>query len=106
MQRGVHCDGHAPSADDWSARLEIVTSATQRLQVDQNYDFFQRRLCELLREHRDEYALIRDREIVAFHRDIGEAYRDALSRFPDRIFSIQEVSEEPVDLGIFSHAGN
>lgn len=78
-----------------------MTSAVQRRQVDDNYDFFQRRLAALLPEHRDEYVLIRDRQIVDFFEDVGDAYRAGLARFPDQVFSIQEVSDEPVDLGIF-----
>lgn len=79
--------------------------ARQRVEVDQNYDAFQRCLASLLPDHRDEYALMRDREIIGYFGDAHEAYRQGLRRFPDRIFSIQEVTDEPIDLGIFSHAG-
>ena len=78
----------------------------QAREVDANYDFFQRTLRTLLDAHRDQYALIRGQQIVAFFDDVGDAYRAGLSRFPDAPFSIQEVTDEPVDLGIFSHAGN
>ena len=83
-----------------------MTPAAQRLQVDRNYDFFQRTLATLLPDHRDEFALIRNQEIVAFFDDVGLAYREGIARFSDHIFSIQEVTDVPVDLGIFSHAGN
>lgn len=83
-----------------------MENARQRHEVDQNYDAFQRCLASLLAEHRDQYALMRDRQIVAFFDEPGDAYRAGVARFSDRYFSIQEVTDEPVDLGIFSHAGN
>ena len=78
----------------------------QAREVDANYDFFQRTLRAHLDGHRGEYALIRNQRIVGFFDDVGDAYRAGLARFPDMPFSIQEVTDEPVDLGIFSHAGN
>jgi hypothetical protein len=44
-------------------------------------------------------------EIIDFFDGAGEAYRTGLSRYPDRLFSIQEVDPEPVDLGFFSRVG-
>ena len=75
----------------------------QRQEVDRNYDVFMRQLASLLAEHRDEYALMRDGQIIGFFRKPGEANRVGVERFPDGIFSIQEVTDEPIDLGFFSH---
>jgi hypothetical protein len=75
----------------------------QRQEVDQNYDAFMRMLASLLAEHRDEYALMRDGEIVGFFVKPGDANRAGVERFPDQIFSIQEVTDEPIDLGFWSH---
>lgn len=82
-----------------------MTSAAQRAQIDENYDFLQRTLALLLPEHEGRYALLRDRTIVEFFDRAADAYGAALDRFPDRIFSIQEVTAEPLDLGFLSHAG-
>lgn len=76
-----------------------------RKEVDANYDFFQRNLALLLPEHRGHYALLRHCRIEGFFARPGEAYRAALERFSDEIFSIQEVTDEIEDLGFFSHAG-
>ncbi len=73
-----------------------------RKEVDTNYDFFQRNLSALLDRHRGQYALIRSAEISDFFDNPGDAYRAGLARFSDHIFSIQEVTDEPVDLGMFS----
>lgn len=82
-----------------------MTSAAQHAEIDANYDYLQRTLALLLPEHEGQYALLKDCKIVGFFSRIGEAYQVALDRFPDRVFSIQEVTAEPLDLGFFSHAG-
>ena len=75
-----------------------------RLEIDHNYDYFQRNLSVMLSEHEGEYALLRDRTIIGYFESVGEAYREALSRFPDKLFSIQLVTPEPVELGNWSVA--
>ena len=77
--------------------------ARQKLEVDRNYDVFMRVLSSLLPEHRDEYALMRDGKIVGFYKKPGEANRAGVETFPDGIFSIQEVTDEPIDLGFWSN---
>ena len=78
----------------------------QRQQVDWNYDVFMRMLGSLLAEHRDKLALMRDGDIVGYCDTPRQALHAASERFPDGIFSIQEVTDEPIDLGFWSHAGN
>lgn len=80
--------------------------ARQKLEVDQNYDVFTRLLGTLLRDHRDQLALMRDGEVVGFYLTPREALRAATEKFPDGIFSIQEVTDEPLDLGFWSHVSS
>ena len=80
-----------------------MTSIAQRHQIDQNYDAFQRQLSSILSAHKDQYALMRDRAIVGYYDGVGEAYRAGLASYSDGLFSIQEVTDEPIDLGFFSH---
>ena len=75
-------------------------------EVDRNYDYFQRNIARFIRGHRGQYALIRDREVIDFFDDPGEAASEGAKRFPDQIFSIQEVTDAPIDLGMYSYAGN
>jgi hypothetical protein len=77
--------------------------ARQKQEVDRNYDEFMRMLGRLLPEHRDEYALMRDGKIIAFFEKPGDANRAGVEMFADGIFSIQEVTDEPIDLGFWSH---
>ena len=73
-------------------------------EVDGNYDYFQRNLISFLQDHDGEYALIRNKAVVEFYDGAGTAYRAGLAKFPDEIFSIQEVTDQPVDLGFMSLA--
>jgi hypothetical protein len=78
----------------------------QRIEIDQNYDAFQRILTSLLPEHRNRYALMREREMVGLFDRPGDAYDAGCRLFTDGIFSIQEVTDEPIDLGFFSHVAH
>ena len=75
----------------------------QRREVDQNYDAFVRVLGAILPEHRDKLALMRDGEIVDYFDTPRAALRAASELFADGLFSIQEVTDEPIDLGFWSH---
>lgn len=75
-------------------------------QVDRNYEAFVARLPALAKTHRGKFALMRDGEIVEFFDTPRDAYIAGCSLYKaDRLFSIQEIVETPVDLGFFSHAG-
>lgn len=73
-------------------------------EVDKNYDFFQRNLQQLIEEHADKYVLLKSAEIVDFYEGPGTAYRAGLSKFPDKIFSVQRVTNVPDELGLMSVA--
>jgi hypothetical protein len=88
------------------AMEQIMDRVRQQVEVDRNYDAFVRMLSTILPDHRDQIALMRDGEIVAYFDKPGDAYRRGLDRYPDGIFSIQEVTDEPIDLGFWSHVAN
>ncbi|MGZ8284882.1 MAG: hypothetical protein ACXW27_16335 [Allosphingosinicella sp.] len=81
-----------------------MTSERQRQEIDRNYDAFTAMLVSILAEHRDQNALMKDGRIVDYFDKPGDAYRAGLERFPDGIFSIQEVTDEPIHLGYWSNA--
>ena len=68
-----------------------------------NYDWFQRHIGEFLPDHRGEYALLRKCEVVGFCAKVGQALDTAIAAFGSQPFSIQEVTDESIDLGFFSH---
>jgi hypothetical protein len=80
--------------------------ARQSREVDRNYDAFVRMLTSIIDDHRDQLALMRDGKIVGFFQTPREALEAATEQFPDQIFSIQEVTDEPIDLGFWSHVGH
>jgi hypothetical protein len=73
-------------------------------EVDRNYDVFERMLPGLLENRRGEIVLMRAGQILSFHISESEALAAGRALFPDGVFSIQEVTDRPADLGFFSHA--
>lgn len=73
-------------------------------EVDLNYDWFQRNLNRFLGDHAGQYALLQSRSVIGFYDGPGEAYRAGLERFPRKIFSVQQVTDEPTELGFMSLA--
>lgn len=78
----------------------------QNQQVDQNYDAFMRVLGSIIDQHRDQLALMRDGKIVGYFDTPRDALKAADTLFPDKIFSIQDVTDEPIDLGFWSHVAH
>ncbi len=81
-------------------------SVKQQAQVDSNYEVFLKELPSIIKNHRDEYALMKDGEIVEFYATIQDAKTTAGKFMAGELFSIQRVTDAPVDLGFFSHAVN
>jgi hypothetical protein len=81
-----------------------MTSQRQQLEVDRNYAAFMELLDSVLAEHRNELALMRDGKIVGYFDTPRDLLVAASELFPDGIFSIQEVTDEPIFLGVWSDA--
>lgn len=81
----------------------MMFNERQAQEVERNYQAFIQQLSAMLESHRDEYALMREGQIIGFYPSPGAADRAGLERFPDDIFSIQEVTDEPIDLGFWSN---
>lgn len=76
-----------------------------RQQIEDNYKTFQAQLPSLVSSHRGKFALMRHGQIVEFFDTARDAYVAGQKLFAtDRLFSVQEVTDTPVDLGFFSHA--
>lgn len=73
-------------------------------EIDRNYDFFQRNLTQFIEKHRGQYALLRSGGVVAWFDRPGDAFRAGLEEFPDELFSIQEVEDQPAEIGLMSLA--
>lgn len=77
---------------------------TQNEEVTRNYTAFVQKLPEIVASHRGKFALMRNAEIVEFFDTAADAFRAGQKIFRDQPFSIQEVTDVPIDLGFFSHA--
>jgi len=75
-------------------------------EVDRNYEAFKKLLPSILAQHRDKLALMRDEQIVGFFDSPRELLEAAYDRFADGIFSIQDVTDQPLDLGFWSHVAH
>lgn len=75
-----------------------------RGEIEQNFDFFRRNLAGWLGVHEGEYVLLRHATVIDFFESPGEAYRAGLQQFPDDEFSVQRISDEPIELGHMAFA--
>lgn len=80
-----------------------MTDINQRQQVDTNYNAFVSVLPSILPIHRNKYALMRDGKIVNYYSTMQDAYITGNQFYDDGLYSIQKVTDIPVDLGFFSH---
>ena len=72
--------------------------------VDENFEAFQKLLPELMKTRPGKYALMREGEVVEFFDSARDAMIFGQTQFSDGLFSIQQVIDQIVDLGWFSHA--
>lgn len=77
---------------------------SQKSEVDQNFEAFKAILPEILDAHRGKFALMRDQKILDYFDTARDAFLAARGQSADNRFSIQEVTDEQLDLGYFSHA--
>lgn len=75
-------------------------------EVERNFDFFQRNLGTFLQDYAGKFALLRHSAVVDFFDKPGEANLVGAGKFDDGIYSIQQVTDEPVDLGLYSNAAS
>jgi len=73
-------------------------------EIEKNYQFFKRILPDIKTDHIDEVVLIRNQKIIGFYSTIVEAQIDALHKYSDNLYSVQEVRNKPVELGFFRYA--
>lgn len=72
-------------------------------ELDRNYDAFQAALPGLIRQHRGRFVVIRDAQVMDAYDTVRDAHLAGWRLYQDNLFSVQEVTDEPAHLGIFSH---
>lgn len=81
-----------------------MSNVTKDREIDKNLEFFRSKLPELMSGHRGRYVLLKNANIVGIYDTVRDAQMTGSKFFPDGIFSVQKVTDQPVDLGYFSHA--
>ena len=77
----------------------------RQARIEINLRFFRTLLPSLINEHRGRYALLRDETLVGVYDTVRDAKLTADRFFEDGNYSIQQITETPVNLGFYSHAG-
>lgn len=72
------------------------------IEVDRNYDFFQRTMSKYLPAHFGQYALLRHQAVQGFFDDANLAEQEG-EKFADKLYSIQLVDPAPVNLGAYTN---
>lgn len=74
------------------------------VEIERNYSAFLSLLTELMPVHVGRYALMHDRMLEGIFDSPGQAEREGFAKFGRDSYSIQLVTDEPVDLGFMSNA--
>ena len=80
-----------------------MTQSTQD-ELHANFKAFEKTLPTLLDEHAGRFALMRHGEIVELFDSARDAFLACRRLFTDGLYSIQEITPVPADLGFHSHA--
>jgi hypothetical protein len=83
-----------------------VNKATEvDMEIDKNYDAFKKELPSLLKSRRGQFVLMHSQQTVDFFNNASRAFTEGFLRFGEGAFSVQEVTDEPDNLGFYSYAG-
>ena len=89
-----------------SLKKEVFMENLKKIdQKTKDFEIFQKNLDELMKTHKDEYVLMKNGEIIQFHKSFEEAYwhgRELDKEDEKEAFSIQKVTKTPINLGFFS----
>jgi hypothetical protein len=73
-------------------------------EVNRNYEEFIKELPNIIRDHRGQYALMKNGMIINYFSTAADARMAAEAFITDGLFSIQQVTETTIDLGYFNYA--
>ncbi len=81
-----------------------MTKGSLEKEIDANLEYFQKELPKIDSANHGKYTLIRHQEIVGFFDTVTDAVTAGNTSYPDKLFSVQQVTEIATDLGFYSHA--
>jgi len=85
---------------------KVVEMSDIQKEIDQNLEFFKEKLPELLKDHRNRYALLQKKSISGIYDTVRDAQTAGDKLYPDKIYSIQKITDVAINLGFFSYAGS
>jgi len=74
----------------------------QEKQLVDNFSAFQTMLPSIITEHEGKFALMRDGTIIGYFSSRDDAREAGRILYKDKIFSIQQVTDQKLDLGYHS----
>jgi hypothetical protein len=72
-------------------------------EVNKNFERFKEILPSIIHEQ-GKYALMRHSELVEIYETFLDAFRTGEKFFEDRLYSVQPITDKPIDLGFRSRA--
>jgi len=84
--------------------MTAIPKDDRQERLKRNYEAFLKKLPDLLKTHLGKFALVYDGEMVEFFDTAGDAYKFGVSKYGTHVFSIQQITDSPIDLGFFNHA--
>jgi hypothetical protein len=79
-------------------------SDAHQKEVDRNYAEFQNLLPSIIGQHFNQFALMKNGQILAFFSTAVDARIAASTFIQDGVYSIQQVSSATIDLGFYNYA--
>ena len=76
----------------------------KRAEINSNLGRFLELLPGLMKEHPNDYVLMRNRSVVGYYKSALDAQIAGNQQFPDGLFSIQHIKEVAEELGHFAYA--
>ena len=81
-----------------------MTSPEKQAELDRNYAAFKKMPPNLMEKHAGEFALMHGGKVVRICKRASAAMKLGKEQFPDGLFSIQEVTDRVINLGLRSRA--
>ena len=82
----------------------MSTNEEIQAEVDRNYEAFTAVLPDLMKQHPGQFAVLRHKEVISTFESIEAAIHFAVAKYPDGLFSVQQITDTPAAQGFFSYA--
>jgi len=81
-----------------------MTEIGRKREIEKNLDYFLKEMSNIPAEYSGKIALLRHQNIEGYYDTVADAVRAGNKLYPDMLFSVQKVTNFPVNLGGYSYA--